>query len=401
MLMLQPSSLIDCPEVFLQYLRYHLLVPAGPRLDSIFVFVDEPPGSEEEDLADGEVDAEAGGVGELLRWLAACPEAEELKERVLVLDGGGPASLAAGVESGWEAERNAEVRAAALGGELVAKQMLNMQRCMQLAEARGVEWLLCNLDADEAFVCNDPVGTLLAAAPPDVWQVQVLNHEAVPEEAALASTDFFCGCTLFKRNALLLTQPTEEQKSRMRFWGERVVTAAAEIQASKGIAQATKMRSAEGYFTGYVNGKSAVRVAMCRSAGALPETPHRWRLPGEERRGWRAPGEAASGAREPYSARADPEVACILHYQNCQGVEGLVRKYSVRAAETWNPIEFHRLCQQMYTLGSGALAELIKRGLIISKDEEEEVDAQVAAGICLRLTRVRDACLAATGGPDI
>jgi len=354
MLMLLPSALGGWPGVFRCYLRYHLLSPGGPRLAHLFVFLDEPPqGAEAEDA----------------------PEAEELRPLVTLLDGSGPASLGA-APGRRKPELDAKLRAAAVGGELVARQMLNMERCLELAETHECDWLLCNLDADEALMCMQSIGELFAAVPTDVWQLQIVNHEAVLETSE-PTVNFFHECTLFKRNPLLLMESkgrSDEQKRCMDFWGKKVAAAAAEVNSAWGEPAGVSLRPSDGYFSAYFIGKSAVRVSEALAAGALPAGPHDWTLP------------------ERCTARVDPEEACILHYSNCQGAAGLVRKYSARTAERWNKIEFHNLCQSLYSAGHAALEDLIRRALVLREEDNDEVAAQLAAGVCMRIAKVRDAC---------
>jgi len=138
---------------------------------------------------------------------------------------------------------------------------------------------------------------------------------------------------------------------------------------------AAPLRPSDGYFTAYFIGKSAVRVNACRAAGLVPAGPHDWPVP------------------EDATARADPERACVLHYVNCQGAPGLLQKYRARTAEQWNKIEFHRLCQRAYAHGSAVLRGLIRDALVLRKeDADTELEAQFRAGVCMRITRVRDAC---------
>jgi len=304
---------------------------------------------------------------------------------VTLLDGSGPASAAA-PPGRRPSDLDAKVRAAAAAGEILAKQMLNMERCLALAEAQDIDWLLCNLDADEAFLCakGHVVGELFAAVAPAIWQLQVLNHEAAHEEPE-PSADFFLNCTLFKRSQLQLGEsPTDEQRRCMTFWGARTAVAANAAAAAvtprkgegvlAGGSGRAIFRPTEGYFTGYFNGKYAVRVAACREVGAYPEDIRCWSVP-----------DAAV-------ARLDPEEACILHYHNCQGAAGLLRKYGARTEERWNNTKFHSLCQQLYAAGCNALDGLLKTGLVLSDDDGGEVAAQLTAGVLMRITNVRDAC---------
>lgn len=374
MLMLLPRALAGWPAVFRTFLHYHLLAPDGPKFAHMFVFIDEP----NMDCDDGGNDDEADedeGPSSLMKWMAEIDEADELRPLVSVLDGSGPACLEA-TPGRRTPDLDAKIRAAALGGELVARQLLNMERCLEMAHEHGLDWLFCNLDADEAFLCRGGVGDLFRTVPPEIWQLQVVNHEAVLESRA-PPADFFQNCTLFKRNPLLMMEAkgrSEEQKRCMDFWGNRVVAAATETQTLLGEDPANALRPSDGYFSAYFIGKSAVRVGECHTAGLVPAGPHDWPV------------------YDFGTARADPDSACLLHYVNCQGASGLIQKYSARTAERWNKIEFHNLCQRAYAHGSSVLEGLITNSLVLHEADADELEAQLAAGVCMRITKVRDAC---------
>ncbi|CAE8606653.1 unnamed protein product, partial [Polarella glacialis] len=132
------------------------------------------------------------------------------------------------------------------------------------------------------------------------------------------------------------------------------------------------------FFCAYANGKSAVRVAAARSDGAFPLGSHRWELPGSV--------SVVEG-----QGVIDPAEACILHYANCGGEADFVRKYGGRAQESWNSLPFHQLCQRAHLTGGAALRELYKVAVIL--EDQAEVEQQLSAGVCARITHVRDACL--------
>lgn len=367
MLMLRPSALMQCSVVFRTYLCYHMLAPEGPQFAHIFVFMDEVEDEEESD-EEGRDDDEPPS-GDILQWLDQLPAAEaaELKERVTVLDGSRHASLEAMLGI-WPDQIDQDVRTAALAGELCAKQLLNAARCLTLASEHNIDWLLCNLDDDEAFFCSSPVGELLCSVPVEYCQVAFLNHEGVCELRE-PQANFFLGTTLFKRNPLLMRDPTDEQYRCIKVWGGRASMAAAQALD----AEALPLNDAR-YFLGYTEGKTAVRVSSCREWRLFPASPHRWESPA-----------STTGA---YSVRADVEQACILHYYDCQGATGLAYKYSGdRAKEHWNTTEFHNLCQQLHR--SGKLDSLPHWALSFEGDEaREELVKQLDAGVCLRIEHV-------------
>jgi len=372
MFMLLPSTLRECPGVLHTHLWYHLLAPHGPQFSHVFVFVDKPMGATQRA-------AGADDAGSLLeRWFTESAEAAALRPRVTLLDGSAAAALAAaqqndsGSQQRRSPQKEAELRGCAAMNELCAKQVLNMERCIALARAQRIDWLICNLDVDEAFVCSGRAGECFGSVPDSLSEVQILNHEAVPETAEDAA-DYFRSCTLFKRCPYLLSSKKE---GYMKFWSDRASAAGTKLAFT----QLGDMRWKRGggalelYFTGYSHGKAAVRVAACHSQAVLPLGPHRW--------------DVAASA----TARAKTADACILHYNNCEGAAGLVRRYSGRKGESWNQLRMHTLCQCLYGSSPDSLASLFTDGLLITQDDMREVEAQVAAGVCLRIRTVQKAC---------
>eukprot|EP00747_Dinoflagellata_sp_TGD_P104555 gnl/TRDRNA2_/TRDRNA2_169273_c1_seq2.p1 gnl/TRDRNA2_/TRDRNA2_169273_c1~~gnl/TRDRNA2_/TRDRNA2_169273_c1_seq2.p1 ORF type:complete len:710 (-),score=120.65 gnl/TRDRNA2_/TRDRNA2_169273_c1_seq2:151-2280(-) len=397
-LMLRPSLLRGIPGSFGTYLHYHLVAPEGPRFDHIIVFVDEDPS-----IRDG-----ADPVSALWLWATEAEESKSLWGRVTFVDGSGEAAAASGAAESIRGGliKAPELRAAALSGELLAKQALNSVRALSMAELLGMDWLLCNLDADEAFViCPEGedanqfhplrVSELLAAVPQDFWQVVFSNHEAVPPSAELRSswkpgTDFFYQCTFFKRNPMLLQDvgSAEEQESCLNFWFTRAKAIFETLGKAGGKETGwarpvlPPQKPLAALFTAYVNGKSAVRVSQCRYLEAWPVGAHRWTAHVEK---------VSDDGIVQHAAIVAPQDACLLHYPYCEGPSGVARKYQARTMEQWNSIEFHMLCKRAYELGSEAVGKFYE-ALALSERDEEEVERQLAAGVCLRVTRASDAC---------
>lgn len=373
MLMLLPGTLGECPGTFRTYLWWHVLAPAGPRFAHIFVFLDRPFGAPKE-----EVEADGAARASLERWLAS-PEASKLRPCVSLLEGSaaGACCFAKG-EEGREksAMRRQQPRyyeelcAGAAMGELCAKQNLNMERALLLAEELKMDWLVCNLDADEAFVSSHRVGKVFAKTPPEVLELWILNHEAVPERGEVA--DFFLGCSLFKRNPYCLSSAQKKQTS---FWRSKILSEGRRVVAKRtGDQQCLRGVGCDDlYFSAYWMGKSAIRVRESRALGAYPEKSQFWSV-----------GKAAK-------SRLSTKDGCILHYSNCQGFAGLVRKYKARTCEHWNVMATHSLCQYMYRTGVDALEELYREALVPREEEREEIEGLVSAGVCLRITRVQEA----------
>ena len=183
------------------------------------------------------------------------------------------------------------------------RQKLNASHALQLALARGLDWLL-HIDGDELFYPG-PSGDA-ATHFRDLHKAKVatfcyINHEAVPETHGIV--DPFREVTLFKRSLELVT-PTNEAQSAVAFWQQRQ----------------------EGcFFYYYDNGKAAVRVHR----DARPLSVHEW-LPGRksDMDHW------YSNMREPWPTRGQlgsivrymPSEACILHYP-CYNVTALETRW--------------------------------------------------------------------------
>eukprot|EP00928_Gymnodinium_smaydae_P073280 TRINITY_DN56516_c0_g1_i1.p1 TRINITY_DN56516_c0_g1~~TRINITY_DN56516_c0_g1_i1.p1 ORF type:complete len:531 (+),score=152.94 TRINITY_DN56516_c0_g1_i1:92-1684(+) len=396
-LLLRPSLLGEFPGVLLTYLEYHFLAQLGPQLSHVIICVHEAVRRDE--------DAAAARVRHVL-------EVNTLTTRVTVLQ----ASLL--MEDQGTTKASVGVRAAAARGELIAIQMLNMQRSLEIVAELGMDWLLCNLDVDEAVVvpsCSSAagsngaggIGALLARLPADVVQAVVLNHEAVPETSE--ETDYFHTCTLVKLNPNSVSAATPEEQRCLAFWRRRIVAASVrgaasaekqeenENKADAAVADTTMARL---HFAAYANGKSAVRVGACLERCAAPLGSHRWRVP-EDTEKQREDTETGmdleavqSGAAAAVLAEAlDPEEVFILHYSNCEGVKGFSRKYSARVGEQWNTLPHHRLCQDAARAGAGAEAALRRTyEEAVALTDLEEIERQVASGICRRFYDVREAC---------
>lgn len=364
--MLKPSLLNEVPGVLGTYLYYHLLAPRGPRLTHVFIFIDEPP------------------CPEIEHWLNSFADST-LRARVTLLDGRGPASLTA-IASNRPAARDAEVRSAAAQGELIALQMLNAERALVLADDMGIDWLLCNLDIDEALVSSRCVGEILAGAPSEAYQLVFLNHEIVPEVSE--PEDYFLSCTLAKRNPSLLTTNAaqEETKRCIDCWMSRL--SAAELKLQGNYQKQRTERRASSHFYAYANGKSAVRVAACRANGAFPLGSHSWHVPVTS-----CTDDIDDGSRTEAALGVafDPAEACILHYSNCEGLAGFTLKYGARVHEQWSKLPFHRLCQLAQLEGESALRWLFETVVLVT--DAKEAERQVDAGVCARIVNVRDACM--------
>lgn len=177
--------------------------------------------------------------------------------------------------------------------EVMARQVLNAAHAMELARARGFDWLL-HIDADELFYApggsaadhfasleNEPVDT-----------VNYPNYEAVPERETIG--DFFREVTLFK-------VPPELNRVKLSPEGLRLLKSVKQLNPD--------------FFHYYGAGKSAVRLA---APGMGPEGVHDFARAGGDFR----------PARNMHNF--------ILHYAVC-GFDALWTKYATlgRFADAW------------------------------------------------------------------
>lgn len=371
--MLLPSTLGECPGVFRTYLWWHILAPSGPRFAHMFVFLDKPFGASREDLA-----ANDAAASNLEKWLKESPESARLRASVTLLDGSVAGACCYAGDHGMEKsamrrlqpQYYSELCAGAAMGELCAKQNLNMERCLILADEIGMDWLVCNLDADEAFMSAHRVGKVFAKTPPNVLELWILNHEAVPE--VTEPSDFFITCTLFKKNPYCLSSA---QRKATGFWRSKIMTDGRKVVVARtGDQQCLRgVGSDDMYFSAYWMGKSAVHVREGRKLGAFPQKSQFWSVPAEAKH------------------RLSTKDGCILHYSNCQGFAGLVRKYKARTAEHWNLMATHSLCQYMYRTGVDALEEFYTKALLPQEEERQQIEELISSGVCLRIERVQEA----------
>jgi len=250
-----------------------------------------------------------------------------------------------------------------------------MQQAIELASDLDMDWLISNLDIDEALVITKQAGSMLSGVPSDIDQFVLLNHEVVPESPE--SCDYFRCCTLAKQNPAVVCIATSEVERCLQFWEARVVAVGAALPQGS---------TRGGLFCAYANGKSVVRVAACRSKGACPAGSHCWQFLGDATSGSKT-SEIVPGIDR---VTLDPSEACILHYPNCGGAADFLRKYGARQGEQWNTLPFHRCCQSAQLDGAGALAQLFDNCVLLR--DPAEAERQIAAGICIRVRSVQDAC---------
>ena len=184
----------------------------------------------------------------------------------------------------WEKTRIYQANAAYhafIDIEVMARQILNAEVAMQLAQSEGITWLL-HIDIDELFYTSakDVKEHFRESTAKGVDTIVYFNHEAVVE--LLEIKNYFESVTLFKKNRVLLSKDQIQficaQKAFL--WGQQ-------------------------YFLYYSNGKSAVKV----SENAVPSSVHTFT------------GQFSKNATD----------AFILHYPVC-GFTHFWKKYKLLGA---------------------------------------------------------------------
>ena len=260
----------------------------------------------------------------------------------------------AGLKREWARLPEQQTFGAFADSEVMARQVLNAALAMELARARGFQWLL-HMDADELFW--SPAGSVAAhfagmeakGAP----AVKYWNYEAVPEKCAIG--DPFRAVDLFKNPpALRLGRETAE-----------------------GAALLASTPAARFHF--YSNGKAAVRLNV---PGMRPRSVHDFDNPAAP-----APAKAAEGA-------------FILHYACC-GFENFRRKYRTLGvfADRW-------FGKTDIRAATGSSLHLDSRDVVAAGDREKALDfyrtrialedgaraeALIEQGVLTRIATVKDA----------
>ena len=240
------TTLRNAAPVLDSFIRYHRAV----GFDHLFLFFDDP-------------DDPALHTAQCYAGVTAIPNDERLHRR-------------------WKSSTLYETRFAA--SEVMARQGLNFEVALHLAQEQGIDWLL-HIDHDELFFApHQSVRAHFAALTVrNVQGISYANYEAVPEQIDL--DDFFKEVTLFKwANQARDPRPvwTEQQQA--------LLTTIPQIPPK--------------YFHFYTNGKSAARV----QPGLRPNGVHKFTLPHGR------------------LALAGPGDPLILHYPCC-GFEAFWNKF--------------------------------------------------------------------------
>lgn len=249
------------------------------------------------------------------------------------------------------------------------KQILNCATAQSIACRSGVDWLLCNLDLDEA-VCFSAGGVAqhFHAVPAEVSQIVYINHEAIVADAETGSqTTWFDQIEHFKISPVLKLPfigrrfPSDEEpqildhpegigEKTLRFWQAHNARLSDQYNFKKRSGGNTCS-----YFDGYMRGKAAVRVKALDSA--VPRV-HRWH------------GDLQTVV-------CHPGVVSLLHYINCGGLDWFEAKYQIRGSEEANRLWFHVLAQERARVGREALKELYDDILSIPRPD---LDQQISEG---------------------
>ena len=224
--------------------------------------------------------------------------------------------------------------------EVMARQILNVERALPLAREAGFDWLL-HLDVDELFGCPD-ARAHFDAIPADVGVVHYLNLEGVPE--VLDSSDVFRDTQLFKLNSRMLPDGVIDRwlSEHRRKW----------------------------HFLAYANGKAAVRVA---------------------------PGARSKGVHSFVPPDAHAEVLefnlspVVLHYAH-GSLSQFMLKYRHRGSfsdyhfgRTASPrLEFHRLSRDVVASGDSSAIEAWYRQHVLfdrADDRNDLLEAGLARAV--------------------
>ena len=248
--------------------------------------------------------------------------------------------------------------------EVMARQMLNAQVAVEMAQQRGVDWLL-HIDVDELFYS-------FSGAVPEHFQqladrgvacVSYPNHEAVPERVDV--NDFFREVTLFKRNPTTRNEPgfTPRQQLLLR-----------------SVPQIPRK-----FFLFYGNGKSAARVSKDLRVVSV----HDFQVPDERTR---------------VKVHKNP---VILHYPVC-GFGHFWDKYTTlgRFDDHWFGTfdinaaigSFHTDSRDIVTSGDREAARRFYEERVVIGDcatARELVDS----GLCLRISEPADLLAGRARGP--
>lgn len=232
--------------------------------------------------------------------------------------------------------------------EVMARQTLNAEVALSLAQDDGHDWLL-HLDCDELFRPLSPLGEMfdgLSATAAEV--VSFHNLEAVPETEECA--DIFKALTLFKRGPGL--QPdgcfSPQQLAEL----------------------ASLERYRQQFFSSYVNGKSAARVGR----GLVPDLVHTFRHFERSVRRLVGPG-------------------LVLHYPIAT-FPRFVEKYQTLGVfrDRWfgtieirdNVGPFHLMARDMVATGDRTLLRDLYRKYVLL-DDAEVVSRLIDAGLLCRI----------------
>ena len=242
--------------------------------------------------------------------------------------------------------------------EVMARQSLNVEVCVQHALSDRIDWLL-HIDADELFHCTEQrvpahFAQLEAAG---IERAVYPNYEAISETEAVR--DYFREVTLFKINRNLLP-------------GGRFTPAQQALADRAGFPP--------NFFLFYSNGKSAARVRP----GLVPDGVHRFHA--------RRFPRAGQPSLSPGTERVVGD-ARVLHYACC-GFENFRDKYQILGdfADKWfgniairdSIGDFHLAARDVMAAGDEALARRFYHDRAMLSDRAT-IDTLIAAGLLARI----------------
>ena len=275
------------------------------------------------------------------------------------------------------------------------RQMLNAEHALRHAHADAdIEWLL-HIDSDELFMIDDldaaaHFGRLSAHG---CVNFRYPIHEGCPEQPE--SDNVFRTVTLFKRHVACVEETLNGSAPAAAAGGRRPEPA--DLAAAAG-AFAFWQHAGRHYFLGSKQGKSATRVLP----GSLPISVHAFHPPNatDLARCWAGFEDDQDELGASLRVVRPSGGPCILHYISCDA-RFWHHKYELlgqfghkpggeRAGGLLAADSFHVQSRRVVAQRDAALARQWYTEQVCLLDAEE-VQRQLASGVCARVTHVREA----------
>lgn len=295
-----------------------------------------------------------------------------------------------------------------------SRQRLNCEHCLGLCRAAGHRWLL-HIDSDELFFpgpTEDAQAHFQRLDAKGCWQFTYRNLEAVPTLADGSNGDPFASVSVFKQHedelpVGALDGVGTEAHAALAFWLERAI----------------ERTGSPAWFFFYSNGKSAVRVDAAVTLDAATQAGpgrecvsgprlccpgvHGWSYSDadgmtEPRQGWLTNLRKVA-QRSSLRELDASERAVVLHYACCTAQEFACKDWRALGylgggggawAKRWDRMQREQSPgDAVPTLDGGrdAAARLAsEHGALFGLEDAAALRRHVAAGVLLRVERVRD-----------